>query len=40
MKANEVLKRYAAGERNFRETDLRGIFLGIDNLADKARVCF
>ncbi len=27
MDANEVLRRYAAGERNFRQADLRGISL-------------
>jgi|GEM_PF-5393236 hypothetical protein len=25
MNANEVLKQYAAGKRNFRQADLRGI---------------
>jgi uncharacterized protein YjbI with pentapeptide repeats len=27
MDANEVLRRYAAGERNFRQADLRGMSL-------------
>ena len=33
MDANEVLRRYAAGERDFRELDLRGISLIKANLS-------
>jgi uncharacterized protein YjbI with pentapeptide repeats len=33
MDANEVLKRYAAGERNFRQADWRGISLPKANLS-------
>jgi hypothetical protein len=29
MKASEVLRRYAAGERNFRRADLRGRSLNV-----------
>ncbi|BAY42808.1 pentapeptide repeat protein [Scytonema sp. HK-05] len=33
MDANEVLRRYAAGERNFRQADWRGISLAKANLS-------
>ena len=33
MKASEVLRRYAAGERNFRQTNLRGQFFEGENLS-------
>ncbi|WP_392534771.1 pentapeptide repeat-containing protein [Nostoc sp. C117] len=33
MDANEVLRRYAAGERNFRQQDWRGISLAKANLS-------
>lgn len=34
MDANKVVKRYAAGERNFRNADLIGISLIKANLSD------
>jgi len=34
MNANEVLKQYAAGKRNFRQADLRGISLIKANLRE------
>lgn len=34
MDANEVLSRYAAGERNFRQADWKGISLTKANLRD------
>jgi uncharacterized protein YjbI with pentapeptide repeats len=34
MDANEILSRYAAGERNFRQVDLKGISLIKANLRE------